>query len=224
MKLYSHPLQPNAIRVLMFIDEKGLEVPIIELDVFGGEHKSSKYMAKNPLGQVPFLELDDGTTLSESLVICRYLDEKSGEHSLFGRGVRERAEVSQWERRAEFGLLVPSIEYGHHAMPEMIGLFNQFPDWAESLRAGIDDFLKLLNNRLSQSDYLASNDVSIADLTAYLGIKWAELTVGLSVPTGGPVAEWLSRMTQRECARSLHRGLDLAEEFLADIRQADPNG
>ena len=79
MKLYSHPLQPNAIRVLMFIDEKGIPIPVIDLDTLGGEHKSPKYLAKNPLGQVPALVLDDGMTLSESLVICRYLDEAYGE-------------------------------------------------------------------------------------------------------------------------------------------------
>jgi len=63
----------------MFIDEKGIEVPVVDLDMLAGEHKSPDYLKKNPLGQVPALELDDGTTISESLVICRYLDEAYGE-------------------------------------------------------------------------------------------------------------------------------------------------
>ena len=223
MKLYSHPLQPNAIRVLMFIDEKGIPIPVIDLDILGGEHKSPKYLTKNPLGQVPALELDDGTTLSESLVICRYLDEAYGEPSLFGSDVKERAVVALWERRAELGLFIPSVEYGHHTMPEMSGFFDQFPDWAESLRGGIEDSLALLNERLSQKNFLAGDNFSIADITAYLGVKWAELTVGLNVPTASPAADWVDRISQRESARRFETALSLAEEFLDAIRQADSN-
>ena len=137
--------------------------------------------------------------------------------------MKEREVVALWERRAELGLFIPSVEYGHHTMPEKSGFFDQFPDWAESLRGGIEDSLVLLNERLSQENFLAGDNFSIADITAYLGVNWAELTFGLNVPTTSPAADWVDRISRRERARRFETALSSAEEFLDAIRQADSN-
>jgi glutathione S-transferase len=207
----------------MFIDEKGIEIPIVDLDVLAGEHKDSEYLKKNPLGQVPTLELDDGTTFSESLIICRYLDEVYGEPFLFGSEVKQRAEVAMWERRAELGLFIPAVEYGHHVMPEMKHYFDQFPDWAESLRTGIENSIAMLNERLAQNRFLAGDDFSIADITGFLGVRLAEMNVGVSLTGAGYAKDWVDRISQRDGARSFHRALELVPEFLDGIRQTNSN-
>jgi glutathione S-transferase len=223
MKLYSHPAQPNAVRVLMFIDEKGIEVPVVDLDMLAGEHKSPDYLKKNPLGQVPALELDDGTTISESLVICRYLDEAYGEPFLFGNSEKERGVVALWERRVELGLFIPSIEYGHHTLPQMSEYFDQFPDWAESLLSGIEGSLARVNEQLSQNKFLAGNSFSIADITGFLGVQYAEMIVGLKLPAASPGAEWVDRVSRRKGASSFHTVKALTEVFLDESRQTDSN-
>lgn len=206
----------------MLMDEKGIEIPIVDLDMLAGEHKSPDYLRKNPLGQVPALELDDGTIISESLVICRYLDEIYGEPFLFGSNDNERAEIGMWERRAEMGLFMPSIEYGHHTLQEMKDYFDQYPDWAESLRSGIERNLDMLSEQLVKHPFLAGDQYSIADITGFLGVQYARQIVGLDLPATGPATEWVNRVFERDSARSFRTALTLVEEFLEGLRQRDP--
>ena len=101
MKLYDLPPSPNARRVRIFVAEKGLEIPTIAVDMAKGENKAADYLAKNSLGKMPVLELDDGTCIAESGAICRYLEETHPEPALMGRTAVERAQVEMWNRRME---------------------------------------------------------------------------------------------------------------------------
>lgn len=221
MKLYSHPVQPNAIRVLMFIDEKGLDVPVVEVDMVAGENRSPKYLEMNPRGQVPMLEIDDGSYLTESIVICRYLDELHREPSLFGEGLKERAVIAMWERIMELGLFIPAIEYGHHTIPELEPFFDQHPDFAESLRPGMNETLARLGAQLSNQKFVAGEKFSIADITGFLGVKYAEMNSDLKPPSNGPVSEWLGRVSERQGSRSFHEGLRQLPGFLAAIKELE---
>ena len=101
MKLYDFGPAASAQRVRMFLAEKGLEVPIVELNVRDDRQFQEPFTTMNPFHCVPFLELDDGTVIAESVSICRYLEELHPEPSLFGRGAVERATIDMWNRRVE---------------------------------------------------------------------------------------------------------------------------
>jgi glutathione S-transferase len=217
VKLYSHPVQPNAIRVLMFLDEKGLDLPITDLDLLAGEHKSPAFLKKNPSGQVPTLELDDGACLTESLVICRYLDQMFGKPRLFGEDIESQAFVSMWERILELGLFIPAVEYGHHTIPEFAPFFDQNRDWAESLRPGLHRTLDRLDERLGNHRFVTGDDFSVADITGFLGATYAEALVGLRAPSNSPLERWLREVSDRAGARSAHRAFDLWPDFRAAV-------
>src|SRR5258708_20437888 len=106
MKVYNEDnAAPKRCRVRMFLAEKGISIPLVHVPMRQGAHKSAEFMVKNSLGQVPVLELDDGTTLSESVAICRYLEELHPAPALFGDDAWQRARVDMWTRRVEFALL-----------------------------------------------------------------------------------------------------------------------
>ncbi len=108
MKLYGAPKPaPNPRRVRMFLAEKGIALEETPVDLLTREHKSEAYRAKNSLGQVPTLELDDGATISETVAICRYFEELHPDPPLFGRTALEKAQVDMWVRRVEFVLMQP---------------------------------------------------------------------------------------------------------------------
>jgi glutathione S-transferase len=101
MKLYSHSVAPNPRRVRIFAAEKGIDLTLEEVDILAGQSRKPEFLAKNSSGGVPVLELDDGSYLSESVAICRYLEGLQPEPNLLGRDVREEAEIERWNRRIE---------------------------------------------------------------------------------------------------------------------------
>lgn len=191
MKLYTSPMAPNGLRVTILAEKKGIELDLVQ---FGpGESKGADYLAINPLGQVPALVLDDGRVLTESLVISRYLDSLSGPPFLCGESIDEIAEIGMWERRAEFRLFVPAVEYGHHVHPMFSGFLKQFPDWAETAAEQVRRFLPILEEQLSRHAFLAGDRFTIADITAYLGVRLA-LFYGLYSQPSETVSAWLDRI------------------------------
>ena len=204
MRLYSNRGMPNAHRVLMLLREKAFEIEIVELDIEAGAHKCPEFLAINPLGQVPALRLDDGTCIAESLPICRYLDAVSGGTTLFGSTPEARPMIEMWERRAELGLFIPAVEYGHHTQPMFKGYFEQYPDWGNSLMGTVESCLALLDDRLAQTTWLGGDEFSIADVTAYCGYRVA---VFWKMPLGAVpnVIGWVDRMNARPCADAIPR-------------------
>lgn len=204
MRLYSNRGMPNAHRVLMLLRENAFDIEIVELDIEAGAHKSSEFLAINPLGQVPALQLDDGTCIAESLPICRYLDAASDGTTLFGDTPEARAVIEMWERRAELGLLIPAVEYGHHTQPMFKGYFAQYPDWGNSLTRTVESCLALLDDRLAQTTWLGGDEFSIADVTAYCGFRVAvfwKMPLG-TVPN---IMGWVDRINARPCADVISR-------------------
>ena len=122
MKLYDGGRAPNPRRVKVYLAEKGLSIPIEQVDLGKLAQKSPAYTAINPLQRVPALQLDDGTIITESMAICRYFESLHPDPPLFGRGAKEAALVEMWERRMEFHLLGPVshvFRNSHPAMKEM---------------------------------------------------------------------------------------------------------
>ena len=104
VKLYNHAVAPNPRRVRIFAAEKGIALSLEEVDILAGQSRTPEFLAKNSSGGVPVLELDDGSYLSESVAICRYLEGLHPEPNLLGRDLREQAEIERWNRRMELEL------------------------------------------------------------------------------------------------------------------------
>src|SRR6478672_7108666 len=115
MRLYDLKTGTNTRRVRIFLAEKGLKLPTVEVDMLKGENKDPEYLSKNPMGTMPLLELDDGTQLAESVAICRYVEELHPDPPLFGTTPIKRALIEMWNRRMELELLLPIIDNFVHS-------------------------------------------------------------------------------------------------------------
>jgi glutathione S-transferase len=206
MRLYIRPIAPNALKVIVFMAERGIVLETVDVEGLSDED----YGRISPLRTVPALDAGDGLLITESLTICQYLDEVFPGPSLFGEGLGERIPVAQWERRAELMLMGPAIEYGHHCKPMFAGRLEQFPDWAKAHVAQSAKLLALMEERLAESRYLAGECFTMADLTAFLGyaglVGW-----GAIEPRPGPaLGRWLGEVGPRPSMAPLHA---LAAQF-----------
>ena len=121
MKLYDFGPAANSKRVRMFLAEKGLKLPTVELNVRDDEQFKEPFTSMNPFHCVPFLELDDGTVIAESISVCRYLEELHPEPSLFGRTSAERGIIDMWARRVELDGFLPLLHATRNDMPLFAG-------------------------------------------------------------------------------------------------------
>lgn len=177
MKLYTSHRAPNPRRVRWVMAEKGIEdVEVIEVDILTGEHKTPEYRTRVGVPHVPALELDDGTTISESVAICRYLEALYPEPNLFGRDAREQAVIEMWTRRCEFYLANPIMLSVRHSHPALAALEAvQIPQLAEYNRVAAEKFMKTLDRRLADHEFIAADRFTIADVVAVVGLDFARL-------------------------------------------------
>lgn len=171
MKLYDGGRAPNPRRVTLFLAEKGVTIETIPVDLGKLEHKSDFISRLNPLQRLPVLVLDDGTVLSESVAICRYIEALHPDPPLFGTGALEQALVEMWQRRVELNFLLPvsfAFRHIHPAMREWES--PQLPEWGEMNKPKALDFLTLLDQELGQRRYVAGETFSIADITAHITV------------------------------------------------------
>lgn len=201
MKLYDTPLAPNPRRVRWFLAEKEIdELEIVTLNLIAGEHKTPEYLAKAGLANVPALELDDGTVITESVAICRYLESRYPEPNLFGCTPEETAVIEQWMRRAEMYLATPLMMAVRHGHPALAALETQSPDYAERNRADALKALNLFERQLSTHPFIAGDRFTIADIVAYIGLDFARM-VKFVVPDECPhVQHWAAQMKTRPAA------------------------
>ena len=201
MKLYGAPAPaPNPRRVRIFLAEKDVELPETFVDMRKREHKSPEYRAKNSLGQIPTLELDDGQTISETVAICRYFEALHPEPPLFGRTALERAHVDMWIRRVEFQLMVPVGMFWRHAHPYTAALLTQFKDFGESNREHVTGAMRWLDRELDGREFIALDSYSMADICALTTVDFAGW-IGLEMPANfGNLQAWRKRVGERASA------------------------
>lgn len=201
MKLYdeANPA-PNPRRVRIFLAEKGVDIPRERVPMRERAHKAPEYMAKNSLGQVPCLELDDGTVIAESVAICRYLESLHPEPSLFGKTAKDQALIDMWIRRIEFQLMSPLGQFWRHAHPYTAALVNQHKDFGESNREHFERACRWLDTELEGKTFIAGETYSMADIIGLTTIDFGAF-IGLEAPEDcANLAAWQARVTARPSA------------------------
>ena len=202
MKLLEYAMAPNPRRVRIFLAEKGLEVPCQQVDIAKQENRQPAYLAKNPLGGVPTLELDDGTCISESVAICRYFEELHPEPALFGTDARDRALVEMWSRRMEFEIFLPIAQVFRNGHEFFKGRIEQVPEYGEVCRRSVTKRLEWLDGELASRDYVAGDRFSIADITAMVGIDFGRVSNIRIAPDQKNLARWHEAVSSRPSARA----------------------
>lgn len=198
MLLYDTPLAPNPRRVRIFLHEKNVTIPVREVNLLAQEHKNEAYSAVNAFEETPALVLDDGATLTESVAICRYIESLYPEPPLFGRDAREQAFVEMWQRRVEFRLFTPVGLAFRHSHPAMARLESpQLPQLAEHQRPRAQNMMRFLDQELASRRFIASDDFTIADITAIVAMDLAKL-VRVEIPQDLPhLARWRAEVSAR---------------------------
>ena len=193
MKIFDRPGFPNPARIRIVLAEKGLDqqIDFVSVDLIGAEHKQPEFLAKNPSGVLPVLQLDDGTYISESTAITEYLDNLDGNPRLTGRTPKEKAMIHMMQRRAEADLLDAVGIYFHHATPGLGAALQAFksPDWesrrqwGERQREVALNGIRYFDTVLTSSPFVAGDTFSLADITVFAGLMFADVA-GISSADG----------------------------------------
>jgi glutathione S-transferase len=202
VKLYDSATAPNPRRVRIFLAEKGIQVPTVQVDLAKQENRGPEFRAKNPLGQVPVLELDDGTHIAESVAICRYFEETQPEPALFGRGAKERAQVEMWQRRMELELAQQVFFCFQNTHDFFKGRLPQVPEFGLVARRRAEAAIGFLDSVLAERRFVAGERYSIADITAQVGIDFGRVVKIRPAPEHVNVARWHGELASRPSAKA----------------------
>jgi glutathione S-transferase len=201
VRIYESRRAPNPRRVGIFLAEKGVEVERVEIDIMGGEHFQPGHKDRAGIHHVPLLELSDGSHLTETVAICRYLEALFPEPNLMGSDPLEAATIEMWQRRMEFNVLMPIAFVARHTIPAMQALEHvQVPEWGEANRPRMEAGLRGLDARLGASSFIAGDRFTIADITAWVALDFIRV---LRAPLPGgcdALAKWHGQMRARASA------------------------
>ncbi len=202
MKLYDHPTAPNPRRVHVFMAEKGIEIERINVDMQKREHKSEAFLKMNANGQIPVLELDNGSHISESISICRYLEALQPSPTLFGATPADIGRIDMHLRRIELLLgRNVSTSWVNGPIVAKLGRFEQIPEAKVQSDAFVNNFYIRMDQELGERAMIAGNDYSIADITAMVTIDFAEQLVDLKPDPGLlNLARWREEVGARPSA------------------------
>ena len=205
MKLYQFDMAPASKRVYFFLKETGIEVPMVQLNVRDGDQFEEPFNSLNPFNCIPFLELEDGATISESVAICRFLEETNNtSKKLFGKTSKERAIIEMWDRRLEIDGYIPLIngirnKFERYAGKVLSGTRNDLPQVPAIAKRGIDScriLFERLNAHLNMSSYVAGEALSIADLTGYVVVQLA-IAIEMNFDEFEKVKAWYEKLDRR---------------------------
>ena len=209
MKLYDFALAPNPRRVRMFLAEKSIEIPMVQVNTRERRQFDEEFVAKNPLKAVPVLELDDGTCIAESVAICRYFEEIQPQPALMGTDAKDKAIVEMWNRRVELMGYAATAEIVRNSLPmfEDRGLSGvpggvpQIPALVERGKQTLGRFFNLLDVQLGANRFVAGPAFTIADITAYVTVEFAK-RVDIHIPASGAenVTRWHEEVASRPSA------------------------
>ena len=201
MLLYNS-IGPNPRAVRMFMAERGIELPKVEVDLMAGENRREPYLSKNPSGQCPALQLDDGSVISEITTICEYLDETAPGPSLIGNTPQERAETRMWTRRIDLNILEPMANGFRFA--EGLKLFENrircIPQAADDLKATAQDGLAWLDRLIEGKEFVCGDRLTMADILLFAFLDFAKGVGQPLDPANKNLTAWFERMKARPSA------------------------
>ncbi len=202
MKFYNS-IGPNPRMVRMFMAEKGIEIPKVDIDLLAGENRKEPYLGVNAAGQMPALELDDGTVIAEITAICEYLDEvKKDTPSLIGDTPAERAATRMWTRRIDLNIVEPALNGFRFA--EGLKLFQNrvrcIPEAADGLKATARDKLAWLEGLVGDKPFIAGGKISMADLMLFPFLDFMKDVKQPLDPANRNLSAWFERMKARPSA------------------------
>jgi glutathione S-transferase len=202
VKLYDYKMAPNPRRVRIFLAEKGIAVPTVQLDITKAENRTPPFLAKNPLGGVPYLELDDGTVIAESVAICRYFEAMHPKPPLMGTDARDQALVEMWQRRMELEVFRNVAGCFQNTHEFFKGRIEQVPAYGEVCRRTALKRLEWLDGELAGRPFVAGEGYTIADITALVAIDFGRV-VGIRVaPEQKSLARWHEAVSARPSAQA----------------------
>ena len=196
MKLHESP-SPNARRVHMFMAEKNIDCERVAVDIRGGENLTEAYLAKNPGGRVPVLELDDGTFIAETVAICRYLEGLHPEPNLMGQDPLDGALIEMWQRRVEM-LFMAEVA---GAFRNITGFFKDretcVEEWGRVCAEQAPKALTMFDTQLANSEYLAGDRFTIADVTLVIAVDFAKQVKVVEIPELEHLSRWHAQVSSR---------------------------
>jgi glutathione S-transferase len=193
-------MHPRRVRI--FLAEKGISIERREVDAAGGANATQDFLRLNPLGKLPVLELDDGTSIAESLAICRYLEALNPDPPLMGRTPREVADIEMWALRMDHELSQMIALSFVHSSDFYRGRIEQIPEVASWARGRALETMNWLNHELSGRRHIAGEDYTIADIVAQSAFVLGK-AVGLRIPPDMTnLSRWFAEVTARPTARA----------------------
>ena len=202
MKLFNS-IGPNPRVVRMFVAELGIEIPTVEVDLMGGENRQAEHLKRNPSGQCPALQLDDGNYLAEVTAICEYLDELQGGTNLIGTSPEKRAETRMWVRRIDLQIIEPltncfRYSEGYELFKDRLRLI---PEAATDLKKLAQERIEWLDDQIGDRQFVCGDRFSLADIMLYCFLKFGD-TVGQSCnPECKNIARLMTLIDSRESAK-----------------------
>ena len=201
MKLYNS-MGPNPHIVRMFAAELGVSLELIEIDLMAGENRESAYLARNPAGQLPALELDDGEIIAEVTAICEYLDE-TGTKTLLGETAAERAQTRMWTRRLDLSICEPMLNGFRYSegLPIFQNRMILIPEAAAGLKNVAQDRLAWLDQQMADGrQFIVGERVTLADVFLYCMLTFGNGVGQPMSPDHTHIAKWYERMAARPSA------------------------
>ena len=203
MKLYNS-IGPNPHVVRMFIAEKGLDIPMVAVDLMAGENRREPYLQKNSAGQLPALELDNGHCVTEITAICEYLEELDPLPPLIGTTPEQRAECRKWTRRIDLNICEPmanGFRFG-----EGLQLFKSrivtVPEASDGLKRIAQDRLKWINAELAGKEFVCGKRFTLADILLFCFLDFGAQVGQPLNPENANLNEWFGRVKARPSAKA----------------------
>jgi glutathione S-transferase len=200
VKLLDSKTAPNPRRVRIFLAEKGIDVPIEQVDINTADNRKEPFLSKNPMGTVPILELDDGRYLAETVAICKYFEGIQPEPPLMGVDPTDAAFVEMWNRRMEFEVFISIAQTFRNSHPFFKGRIPQVPEYGAACEKLARGRLAWLDGELADREFIAGDRYTIADITALCGIDFGRVSkIGIE-PEQKNLQRWHEAVSARPSA------------------------